>query len=186
MMRSTRTISQADDPTPPPPSLEEQFAGFHTVLQNVASRLTSINARLETNEVQLKDQQQAATILTDKVTQLGCDIQKLQSTATSIPSDSSQSIAHNTDKLVPSPYQHPHARQFDTGKPPSSHSPYQDNSRKNDDWCQPNTTPRWVPPRAEMTKFDSSSYLIGLRTVNIIFIFPTHPIIIKYKLLFLF
>jgi Ty3 transposon capsid-like protein len=159
MTRSTRSNSQADDITPSPPSLEEQFAGFHTVLQNVASRLTSIDARLENNEAQLKDHQQATTILTDKVTQLGSDVQKLQPNTTSIPFVLSQPINQNTDKSIPSPYQHPHARQSETNKPPSSHSIYQDNSRKDDDWRQPDSTPHWLPPRAEMTKFDGSNLI---------------------------
>jgi hypothetical protein len=76
-------------------------------------------------------------------------------TATPPISDLSPSHAERTAPMQTStPYnRHPHAPPLDTFRQHSHPDPL----RRDDDWRQPDSSSRWVPSRAELTKFDGTN-----------------------------
>jgi Retroviral aspartyl protease/Ty3 transposon capsid-like protein len=79
-------------------------------------------------------------------------------------------------------YQHPNARSHDGNQPPSLSNHCQDPPRKDEDWRQHDQTFRWVPPRAELTKFDGNMLVDWLEDCEYYFTISHTPEFYKVQI----
>jgi phosphoenolpyruvate synthase/pyruvate phosphate dikinase len=122
------------------------------------SRLNSQDSRLEAQEAQFKEVQTAQQNTNSLLDRLMGEVHKIQVNQEKLLSQPSS--PPHTERTVPvstsTPYQHPNAHFHDGTRPPSLNTHCQDPPRKDEDGCQHDQAFRWVPPRAELTKFDDN------------------------------
>jgi Retroviral aspartyl protease/Ty3 transposon capsid-like protein len=166
MTRTTKNSSSTSDEVHHTSSdLEERVDGISTVMQKLSTRMTTTDSQVE----QLNSQvDQIHSQFTQFATQHAHVPEMLQLLLDKMDKNHSpQLTASPTATLTPSriektvpvqnsaPYRHPHAFPSDNFKQHSHPEP----PRRDDDWCHTDSTLRWVPPRAELTKFDGTNLI---------------------------
>jgi uncharacterized coiled-coil protein SlyX len=185
MARSTKNSSTSDD-NPIPSQLEHQVTGMETVMGDLSTRLNNTESQVEQLNTQFTQFAAQFSGIPAALQQLSDKMDRNQSAQTiSLPA--SKSPPPRVERTVPVhtsiPYQLPNSRLQDAAR---STSFFQDHPRRDDDWRQPDSSQKWLPPRTDLTKFDGTNLTDWIEDVNTISLYLIYLNFTKSKQYYLF